>query len=463
MVSDAPARDVLLLKPKSFAFSSSPPLSLMYLASSLREDGHRCWVYDLEFPEDEAAVESVAADDRPLLIGITSTTPDFPATVRLVSRLRSLFPGVPVVIGGIHVSALRCDAVAEAGADFGVIGEGERTLCELVRAIKAGGRDEDLAAIRGLVRRAGAGLVESAPRPLISDVDHIPMPAWDLIERERYFTRPWHMLQKRSRSAFVMTSRGCPFGCTFCASHTTLGRGFRGRSPENVVDEVEYLYRTYDVREFLFIDDNLTFDRDRAAAICREILGRGLDISWRTPNGVRIDTLDDDLLDLMKRSGCYLLGFGIESGEPEVLRRVHKNLDLDGVADRIAMVRRHGIMTFGYFILGLPGETRQSALKTIRFAAKSKFDLAHFGLYAPYPGSAEFEKVRSLPRVNEWDKYLFITPFPVSDLSPLALKGLLRLAYPAFYMNPKRARLLARMMGPKQFAEAVRILYHYMT
>lgn len=456
------ARDVLLLKPKSFAFSSSPPLSLMYLASSLREHGHTSWVYDLEFPEDEAALESVALDDRPLLVGITSTTPDFPETVRLVSRLRELFPGVPVVIGGIHVSALRCDAVGEAGADFGVVGEGENTICELVSALK-GGNDAALGVIDGLVRRVGDSLVESAPRPLIRDVDAIPMPAWDLIERERYFTRPWHMLQRRSRSAFVMTSRGCPFGCTFCASHTTLGRGFRGRSPRGVVDEVEFLYRTYDVREFLFIDDNLTFDRERAAAICREILGRGLDISWRTPNGVRIDTLDDELLGLMKRSGCYLLGFGIESGDPEVLRRVNKKLDLEGVAERVAMVRRHGIMTFGYFILGLPGETRQSALKTIRFAAKSKFDLAHFGLYAPYPGSAEFEKVRSLPRVNEWDKYLFITPFPVSDLSPLALKGLLRLAYPAFYMNPKRARLLARMMGPKQFAEAVRILYHYMT
>lgn len=455
--------DVLLLKPKSFAFSSSPPLSLMYLAASLRENGHTSWILDLEFPEDEAWLEGVSDAEIPLLVGITSTTPDFPETIRLVKRLKSRFLNVPVVIGGIHASALRADAVAEAGADFGVVGEGEQTLCELVAALKAGGMESDFSGIRGLVWRDGAGYVESAPRALIHDVDSLPVPAWDLIEHERYFIRPWHMLQQRSRSAFVMTSRGCPFGCTFCASHTTLGRGFRGRTPDNVVDEVEYLYRRYDVREFLFIDDNLTFDRDRAAAICQEILRRGLDISWRTPNGVRIDTLDPELLALMKKSGCYLLGFGIESGDPEVLRRVNKKLDLDGVAARVDMVRRAGILTFGYFILGLPGETRASAMRTVRYAVNSKFDLAHIGLYAPYPGSAEFEKVKDRPRVREWDKYLFITPFPVCDLSPAVLKGLLRISYPAFYINPRRARLLARMMGPKQFTEAVRVLYHYMT
>jgi radical SAM superfamily enzyme YgiQ (UPF0313 family) len=455
-------KPVLLLKPKSFAFSNSPPLGLMSIAAYLRTRGHASRVLDVGFEEDAADLWALADSDRPVLFGVTATTPEFPEAVRLVHGLKARFPDVPVVVGGIHVSALGVDAVAEAGADYGVCGEGEETLAELVAALGEDGPGADLSGIRGLIIRDGNGGRMNAPRPVLRDVDALPPPAWDLIRSERYFVRPWHFLQQRSRSAFVMTSRGCPSGCTFCASHKTLGRAFRGRSPEVVVDEIEELYRNYAVREFLFVDDNITFDRDRAAAICEEILRRGLDISWRTPNGVRIDTLDAPLVELMRQSGCYLLGFGIESGDRAVLKRTNKKLDLDRVADLVAMVRSQGLITFGYFILGLPGETFRSGLATIRYAAASQLDLAHFGLYAPYPGSADFARAKDQPGLRDWNNYLFITPFPVSDLSPMAQKTLLRLAYPAFYLHPARMRLLARMMGPRQVLEAARVLYHYM-
>ncbi len=453
---------VLLLKPSSFAFSSPPPLNLMALAAFLRDAGHTSHVLDLCFPEDIADLKALQPADAPTLFGLTSTTPDFPAATLVVQDLKARFPRVPVVIGGIHVSALGASALEEAGADFGVCGEGEFTLIELIVAIQAGGAAADFAAIKGLVWRDGATFRVNPPRPMLRDVDSLPAPAWDLVRCERYFIKPWHLLQKRERTAFVMTSRGCPFGCTFCASHTTLGRAFRGRSPNVVVDEIETLYRERNIREFLIIDDNFTFNRDRAVAICEEILRRGLDISWRTPNGVRIDTLDPPLLDLMKRSGCYLLGFGIESGDRGILKRAHKHLDLDIVADRVAMVKRHGIMTFGYFILGLPGETWSSALQTIKFAATSDLDLAHFGLYAPYPGSADFERLKDGPGARDWNNYLFFKPFPGTDLSQPALKALLRLSYPSFFLNPSRMALLARELGPKQIAEAARVLYHYM-
>lgn len=453
---------VLLVKPDSFAFSNSPPLNLMSLAAFLRERGHAARVLDMGFPEDVADLQTLSNANPPVLFGVTATTPEFPVATRLVHDLKARFPDVPVVIGGIHVSALGPDALAEAGADFGVCGEGEETLAELVAALDEDGPEANLSAIRGLVYRTDGGFQVNPPRPFLRDIDSLPPPAWDLLRAERYFVKPWHLLQQRERSAFVMTSRGCPFGCTFCASHTTLGRAFRGRSPGVVVDEIEGLYHTHGVREFLFVDDNLTFDRDRATAICKEILRRGLDISWRTPNGVRIDTLDPPLVDLMRRSGCYLLGFGIESGDRSVLERTNKHLNLDCVADRVAMVRHHGIIAFGYFILGLPGETIRSALETIRYAARSELDLAHFGLYAPYPGSLEFECLKDLPELRNWDSYLFITPFPGSDLSPRALKMLLRLAYPFFYLHPARVRLLARVMGPQQLSEAARVLYHYM-
>lgn len=161
----------------------------------------------------------------------------------------------------------------------------------------------------------------------------------------------------------------------------------------------------------------------------------------------------------MRQSGCYLLGFGIESGNHAVLKRANKQLDLDRVAGQVAMVRRHGLITFGYFILGLPGETFRSGLATIRYAATSELDLAHFGLYAPYPGSVDFVRAKDRPGLRNWDNYLFITPFPGSGLSPRALKTLLRLAYPSFYLQPARMRLLARTLGPRQILEAARVLY----
>lgn len=456
------ASQLLLLKPESFAFSASPPLGLMALAASLRDQGFSARVLDLGFPEDVAELEARAPAGAPLLIGVTSTTPEFPEVIRLVQRLRARFGDTPIVLGGVHASALGAQAVEEAGADYGARGEGEETLAELATHLLERRPDEALAGIRGLVYRDRGGVVENPPRPAIRDVDALPMPAWELIRAERYFVRPWHFLQERARSAFVMSSRGCPFGCTFCASHATLGKRFRARSPALVVDEIEHLRRAHGVEEILFVDDNFTFDRDRAAAICEELLRRGLDISWRTPNGVRIDTLDAPLVRLMRRSGCYLLGFGIESGDPRILARTRKRLDLDILADRVAMVRRHGIITFGYFILGLPGETFRSGLETVRLAARSELDLAHFGLFAPYPGSETFEDMRDRPGMRDWDSYLFIKPSPGADLAPGELKALLRLSYPAFYLHPRRARLLARVMGPRQLVEAARALLHYM-
>ncbi len=460
MPVDGKGRAVWLLKPDSFAVSTFPPLSLMALAAWLRERGHAVRILDLGYPEDRDQLQALADTDRPLLFGVTATTPEFSAAARLVRALKARHPHVPVVLGGVHVSALGPDALAEAGAEFGVCGEGEETLTELVAALQAGADVAALSAIRGLVWKQGASFVVNPPRPVLDDVDTLPMPAWDLVPAERYISKPFGILQKRPRTGFVVTSRGCPFACTFCA-HEMMGKTFRGRSALRVVDEIEVLYRDYGVRELLIVEDNFTFDRGRAAAICEEILRRGLDIAWRTPNGVRIDSLDAPLVALMKRSGCYLLGFGIESADRDVLRRARKPLDLDAVARTVALVRQHGILTFGTFILGWPGETRASVLETIRYAASLELDIAHYGLYAPYPGSHDFEEMRDRPGLRDWDRYLAFEALPCSDLPPAELKALLRRAYADFYLRPARLRLYARMLGPAQLWAAARTLYHY--
>lgn len=423
---------VLLIKPRSAAFSAFPPLSLMYLAAFLRENGHDSRILDLGYQEDAADLEALSDSDRPALFGITATTPEFPEAIRIVRALKARFPDVPVAVGGVHVSALGADAVSEAGADFGIVGEGEETLAALAAALDNDGRGVDLSGILGLIFKDDTGVRENQPRKQLPDIDALPPPAWDLVRAERYFSRPWGIVQKRKRTGFVVTSRRS-----------------RARAPGPVVDEVEALYRTHGVREILIAEDNFTQDPQRAAAICEEIMRRGLDIAWRIPNGVPAGTLDPRLVDLMSRSGCYLLGFRIESP--------------DGTdADAIATARRHGIMTFGTFILGFPGETRQTMLETIRYAVRSGVDIAHFGFYAPYPGSDDFDKMKDLPGMRDWDRYLLFEPLPCLPLPPGQMKAILRRAYLSFYVRPERLRLYAQLLKPAQMLEAARALYAYL-
>jgi anaerobic magnesium-protoporphyrin IX monomethyl ester cyclase len=465
--SPAQPTQILLLRPQSRALSRFPPLGLLSLAASLRRAGYAARVLDLAEPEDREALARWSPAAAPSLIGITATTPELTAAAALVAALRQRLPDAPVVLGGVHVTALGADALTESGADFGALGEGEETLVELVTHLAEARPRAALAAIRGLAWRDGQHVTENPPRPVIQDIDALPPPAWDLIDADRYLSRPWGILQERARAGFIVTSRGCPHACRFCASPSVMGRRFRGHAPARVVDEIEALYRTLGVREILIADDAFTTDPARAAAICEEILRRGLDLSWRTPNGVHLDTLDEPLLRLMRRSGCYLLGFGVEAADPALLQRSGKPIDLDRVSDGIAMVRRQGILCFGTFILGMPGQTRGAILETTRFAVSSALDIAHFGLYAPYPGSPDFDTLASSdpppPGLRDWDRYLLSEAHPAASLPPAELKALLRRAYLSFYLRPARQRLYRKMLHPSSIREAGRALHAYLS
>lgn len=445
-------RDVLLIRPVSRAFSCFPPLNLMMLAAYLSREGFSVRVLDLYHPADAAELEAMTAASLPVVFGVTATTPEFPDAVCLIHRLKCRFPSVPIVLGGVHMSALGVDALIESGADFGVVGEGEAVLAGLVSRLAAG--DGRVHGIPGLVFREGGRGVANAPAPVFADVDSLPPADWESVSAERYFANPWGILQERPRTGFIVTSRGCPCSCPSCASGFVTGAAFRGRHPELVVDEIETLHRRYGVGEILVAEDNFTLDRDRAFAICEGILARGLDIAWRTPNGISPDTLDVELARLMKKSGCYLTGFSTECPG---------NFDrFDILAEKIAVCRESGMRTFCSFILGRPDETLDSARTMIRFAMRSRVDIAHFGVWAPYPGSPEFERFKDVPGMREWGRYLLFDALPVSGLPPRRIKSLMRYAYLSFYLRPARARLYAGMMKPAQIAWALKAFLTYL-
>jgi anaerobic magnesium-protoporphyrin IX monomethyl ester cyclase len=295
--------------------------------------------------------------------------------------------GFSVVIGGPHASILPELTLDETRADYIICGEGELSLYELAAALK---NQQPVSGIAGVISQKNRQLKK---RPLISGLDTLPFPDWQQMDPRKYKKAPHGGLVKSFPVAPITSTRGCPFECSFCASPKLWDKSIRFRSPENVVDEIAYLVKEFKVREIHFEDDNLTLKRSHIEGICNLILKRKIKVNWATPNGVRVDTLDPELLRLMKKSGCYFIAFGIESGSQEILDRINKKTRLDIIEKAVTMASRAGIVTQGFFIFGLPGETAATVKQTIAFAKKLPLDKAQFLLLDVLPGSQLWEKL----------------------------------------------------------------------
>lgn len=431
---------VLLLEPNYDAHVIHPPLGLGYLASFLRQKGHQVSIFDgtLEKASVKDFVQAVKSFS-PELIGISVLTRGHHKTKEIISAIKKKHLTIPIVIGGPQFTAAPKEVLENLKADFGVIGEGEITLAELAREIER--KRKKFKEIEGLAFRGAKGKIFiNNPRMLIGDLDSIPFPAWDLIPPNKYRIVPILEPGKAFPIAPIITSRGCPYNCSFCASNVTWRRKIRFRGPENVLEEIELLKNKYGVREIHFADDNFTMDIKRAEKICDLLISRKVNISWQCPNGVRVDRLPPPLLKKMKKAGCYSVGLGIESGDQEILNKNQKNLDLSKVPKVLNNLKKSGIESYGFFILGLPGETEQTIKKTIEFAVKNPFDRVWFNLFTPYPGSPAFNDwlgKRSLGQID-WEKHdcsTAVTEIP--GITPKQLEDLQKKALKSFYLRPK--------------------------
>jgi len=419
--------------------TASPPLGILYLSSVLEAVGIHTDVFDLAVrPDFFPVLLDRCRKTPPRWVGFSCITPEMPIVVQYIRQFREHFSDIPIGIGGIHPSFLPEDSLKETNADFVVIGEGEGRVVSITERIARGDLGK-LYQIPGVgIRFNGEVKINAEKAPLV-DFASLPFPNWKKINLSDYDGRHWQLMNKRNPAATVTATRGCPYSCSFCAVPKFMGRKIRKRNVDSVLDEIEQLVREFGVREIHFADDTFNAELVYAKQILKGIIDRNLDIVWKCPEGVRIDRWDDEWIDLAKKSGCYRLCFGIESLDQDVLAKNDKSLKIEGINEVLKKYRDKGISTLGFFIFGLPGDTKKGIKRTIRKARSLQLDYGHVSLCVPVPGSVLFEKYSKKDDYDRnWAHYRLYEWFPLSGLSEKRLKSLMRRFYFTFYSKPKR-------------------------
>jgi len=337
----------------------------------------------------------------PDVVGITiSFSGWWKPAYEVASIAKNIDKDVITVLSGLHPSARTADCLKHPNIDFVVIGEPEETMFELVDVLEQDNL-KDLKNVSGIAFVKDDGTIFTEPRPPIRDLDSLPFPARHLLPMDKYFAavEENHLRGEISKPwTTMLTSRGCPHNCVFCSVHIVMGRKWRGRSAENVVDEIEQLVHNYHIKQIDFGDDNMTLDKKRMESICDLIVKRGLDIEWFTPNGVRADTLDEELLTKMKASGCKKIRIAPESGVQRVVNQiVKKNLDLEDVEKALVLSKKVGIKVGCFFVIGLIGEKKEDIEETIIYAHKLKkmgADAFYFSYATPLYGTELYEQAK---------------------------------------------------------------------
>ncbi|MEK7211870.1 MAG: radical SAM protein, partial [Patescibacteria group bacterium] len=376
-----------------------PYISLGSLAGSLLRDGVDAHILDLSvYDNPDAVLERALRDFSPDFVGITFTTALASAADEVARKVRAMHPSAVLIAGGVHATTLPEDVLKNTVFDIVCIGEGEETI----REIAAGKSPRD---ILGIGYKEDGEIKINPRRPLIEDLDDLPLPAWHLYDLKKYSTP--RINARKNPVGAMETSRGCVFGCIFC-NKTVFQRRFRAKSPERVVDEMEYMLKC-GFREIHLWDDGFSTDLNRAKEICRLILRRGLEFPWNIYNGLRVDRLDEELLRLLKSAGCYRISIGVESGNQEVLNDVDKNITPEQIRRAAKMIKTAGIESLGFFLVGFPKDTESSMRETIDFAKELNLDLPKVGIIMPLPGTPLFDRWQSEGRIlsYEWSKYIF--------------------------------------------------------
>lgn len=430
---------------------ANPPLGLLYIVAGLKHAARD----QIEFidaqaePQSHPSIESRIIAIKPDVVGITALSFTMPDVLEVCAAAKR--HGAITVVGGPHAHIFPEETARLENVDYILRGEGERSFIELVDCIR-----EKLSPLNvpGAVWRDEMNIRKGPDPVYIDDLDALDHPARDITDVGRYNS----VLSLTSPVTTVMTSRGCPYRCIFC-DRPHLGRKFRYRSAESVADEIAQCLRL-GIREFLFYDDNFATNRERAEAIAEEILKRGLKVIIDAR--LRVTDLDDKLAVLLRRAGVDRMHLGVESGDPLILEKLRKGITIDDARRAFKSANRAGIRTLAYFLIGAPGETRETIRRTIKLAKSLKPDYTHFSLLMPFPGTELYFKGLSMGlwKGDPWREFAiaprsdFVPPVWDENLSRKELIELTLGAYREFYRDPRY--LLRRLRKIRSASEALR-------
>ncbi len=434
-------KKILLMKPiNDIYYVVSPSLGLGYLASYLIKDGHDVDIIDsgkekLTYDQFQYKIMEKKYD----IIGFSMFTHEMNSVKEHSKIIKEYSKDSIIIVGGSQPSG---DSYGTMDflrdVDFGFSGECELALSEFASKDLADLKIEEvIVGIPNLIWRSETGIVVNNIKK-IDNLNELLFPSWELINPKEYPISPHGTFTKNFPVAPIITSRGCPYQCTFCAGFTITGRRFRQRSVDNVMKEIEFLYNEYGVREFHIEDDNFTLKNDFVIKLCERIIGKELNISLACPNGIRLDTLTRELLQNMEQAGFYSVAVGIESGSNKILKSMKKFLDVDKIKEKIDLIKEHtNIKITGFFLIGSPGETEEDILDTIKFAKELDIDKASFAFTMPLPATEIWKGWRKEKNTTDYDSFFYYKIVPLSGISEERLIKLYKKAILSFYMRPK--------------------------
>jgi len=401
-----------------------PILGLGYIASVLEKNGYNVKILDstIHGYDNEAVIKHII-NESPDAIGLSCISGNRFDAIKIINGIRAVNEKVFIFGGGRHFHHTWFNSLEKIKSlDAIVRGEGEITTLEMLNSYFSGGRFDN---ISGVAYRKDGVPVANGERPPIENLDELPWPAWHLYEMDKYRANLEGF--EGVRSIGVISSRGCPSSCTFCANNSFWPR-LRRRSPKDFVDEVEFLKNKYGFSGFDFWDDTITIVKNHILDICSEIINRKLNIIWYCR--ARVNTLDEEILTAMKEAGCRVIGFGIESGSEKVLSTIKKNISLEQVKKTFWLCAKMGFITKGFFIYGLPSETKDDLIKTRilmeelkSYGSKFRSETLMLAGLAPilYPGTEmtlQAQKDGSLPSDFDWSKEVYFERNKKFGLNP---------------------------------------------
>jgi len=409
-----------------------PPLALATLAGIAEKKGP---VRLIDGNVETMTITDLLADIKefnPDMVIVNTGFPSIDEDMKVAKEIKNAFPDLKILAFGVYFTLLEKEGfLNHPFLDFAIFGEPEDTFDEIICALEQ--KDRSFDSIKGLMYRDGSDVHVTQERPLIDNIDRIPFPDRSLLKNDRY-----RLPQSNAPFTLINSARGCPYKCIYCIVNPYYGRKVRNHSVDYIIDEIKECIDKYNIREILFWEEIFTMNKDRVLALCDAILKNNLSINWAATT--RVDRVDDEMLTMMKKAGCYLLGLGIESGVQTILDNAGKSQTIADITRAVDLCKKAGIKTMGHFIFGLPGETRETANETIKFMLKLGLDYMQCYCAVPYPKTelGRLARKNNWIRAEKWSMYDFggNSIMCTDTMKPEEVDYFRKKAFNRFYFRP---------------------------